>query len=133
VGTGGFSATTKREKQMFRRLSLLIIGFASLGLLLVPANATPISGGDLPLSAPLKISGASVYHSSLNTPIQTGNHELHTASGSGYASIAPHQFALRVPTNPPPTVSETPEPSTFALFGTGLMMLGGVVRRKFRR
>ncbi len=114
---------------MFNR-SFLIFGLM-LGAFLAPANATPISGGEMTLSSPLKISEHGVFSSSLNSTVQASNHRDNNSSG--YAGMAPHQFALRVPTQPPPPVSETPEPSTFALFGTGLMMLGGVVRRKFRR
>jgi hypothetical protein len=56
------------------------------------------------------------------------------ATGSGYENedILNWEFA-NTATLPPPVVGPTPEPGSFALFGTGLLSVAGLVRRKTMR
>lgn len=100
--------------------------------LAMSAGATPMVGGATGAPQLLGANVGGLFKSSLkDAGASYSNHEFHGASGLVQASgFAPRQFSLRVP---PPVTSETPEPSTLALFGTGLFMLGGVVRRKFVR
>ncbi len=79
---------------------------------------------------------AGVYNSSLDGPGDGSgqgvlpDNNLGT-SGNGFLlqGHSAHQFALRVPV---PVVPEVPEPSTLTLFGSGLIIFGGAVRRRFR-
>lgn len=114
---------------MPRTLGSLIVGSLLLLLLAVPANATPIVGGSVVGShSPLSNVGG-LFNSSLGSNgVSGGSHQFY--GSVGHTGFAPHQFSLRVP---PPTDSQTPEPSTLTLFGSGLIMIGGAVRRRFRR
>ncbi len=115
---------------MIRLFTLMVNASLLLLLLAVSANATPIVGGRIGVSQSFKTNAGGVFNSSLTgRPLTSSNHGIGGTQGLIQGNgFAPHQFSERVP---PPTASETPEPSTLALFGTGLLMLGGVVRRKF--
>jgi hypothetical protein len=112
-------------------ISLACSSFVMLALAM-PAGATPIVGGTVGVSQSFKANVGGLFNSSLKSHgASFGDHQIHGATGLIQTSgFAPHQFSLRVP---PPVVSETPEPSTLALFGTGLLMLGGLVRKRFAR
>ncbi len=117
---------------MSRFLTSLAFGLFLMLALAMPAGATPIVGGTIGVSQSFKANVGGLFNSSLNGHGESyGDHESHGAPGLVQTSgFAPHQFSLRIP---PPVVSETPEPSTLALFGTGLLMLGGLVRKRFVR
>jgi len=117
---------------MSRFLTSLASGLFLVLVLAMPAVATPIVGGTIGVSQSFKANVGGLFNSSLKSKgASYGDHEIHGAPGLIQTSgFAPHQFSLRVP---PPVVSETPEPSTLALFGTGLLMLGGLVRKRFVR
>jgi len=106
---------------------LFTVGLLSSFALVLSASATPVAGGATISSHSLKSGGGGLFNSSLTVNSGGNSQASHNSFAGG--SIRPHQFSFRVP---PPVISETPEPSTYALFGTGLMMLGGAVRRKFR-
>jgi PEP-CTERM motif len=105
--------------------SLFLFSFA------VSAGATPIVGGAIGVSHSFKSNVGGVFSSSLNADSAgNNNHEFHGPQGLGQGTgFGPHQFVERVP----PPASETPEPSTLALFGTGLTMLAGAVRKRLGR
>jgi PEP-CTERM motif len=110
----------------------LVALLITVACLSVGAYATPIAGAGVVAPHSFSSFGGKVYNSSLSGEASEQSHLslITNNSGSGHVNIAPHQFSLRVP---PPTDSQTPEPSTLILFGSGLMMVGGAVRRKFRR
>jgi len=115
------------------RMSRLQVSLVALLItvvcLSVGACATPIAGAGAVAPHSFSSFGGRVFNSSLSGGGSDQGHLTITTNNSGI-NIAPHQFSLRVP---PPTDSQTPEPSTLILFGSGLMMVGGAVRRKFRR
>ncbi len=115
---------------MARFLSSLACSSLVMLALAMPAGATPIVGGTVGLSQSFKANVGGLFNSSLKSDgASNGDHQIPGATGLIQTSgFAPHQFILRVP---PPVVTETPEPSTLALFGTGLLMLGGLVRKRF--
>ncbi len=124
----------ERMENMSRFFSYAACSLFLLISLAMSAGATPMVGGAIGASQSQSL-GANVgglFNSSLKgAGTSYSDHGLHGAPGLLQTSgFAPHQFSLRVPT---PVASETPEPSTLALFGTGLIMLGGAVRRKFLR
>jgi hypothetical protein len=114
---------------MSRRHVSLVALLITVACLSVGAHATPIAGSGVVTAHSFSSFGGRVYNSSLSGGASEQSHLSLIANNSGI-NIAPHQFSLRVP---PPHESETPEPSTLILFGSGLMMVGGAVRRKFRR
>lgn len=96
------------------------------------AFGTPITNGISGASHSLDIHAAALYSSSLaGTKSQQNYFGLATNDPGARVAIAPHQFAMRLPT--PAPLPQTPEPSTLTLFGTGLIFFGGAVRRKYRR
>jgi hypothetical protein len=111
--------------------SLAVVIFLSLTLS-TTARATPIAGAGFAQSHAFHGNAGEVFNSSIASGGIQQHLSLATASNSSlhFDGIAPHQFSLRVP---PPNESETPEPSTLTLFGSGLMMVAGAARRKFRR
>jgi len=94
----------------------------------VGAYATPIAGAGVVAPHSFSSFGGRVYNSSLSGGSSEQSHVTVPTNNSG-VNIAPRQFSLAVPVT---HESETPEPSTLILFGSGLMMVGGAVRRKFR-
>ena len=114
---------------MSRLSGSLVAGSLFLFSFAVSAGATPIAGGAIDVSHSFKSNVGGVFSSSLNADsVGNSNHEFHGSQGLG-SGFGPHQFAERVP----PPASETPEPSTLALFGTGLTMLAGAVRKRLVR
>jgi hypothetical protein len=125
VRTKNYWKGAKMSRLQVSRVAVLI----TVACLSVGAYATPIAGAGAVAPHSFSSFGGRVYNSSLSGGGSDQNHLTITTNNSGI-NIAPHQFSLRVP---PPTDSQTPEPSTLILFGSGLMMVGGAVRRKFRR
>ena len=125
VRTKNYWKGAKMSRRHFSFVTLLI----AVACLSVGAYATPIAGAGAVAAHSFTSFGGRVYNSSLSGGASDQGHLTITTNNSGI-NIAPHQFSLRVP---PPTDSQTPEPSTLILFGSGLMMVGGAVRRKFRR
>jgi hypothetical protein len=110
--------------------SLVAAIFLSM-MLSTSAGATPIAGAGFVQSHAFHSNAGGVYNSSLADGGSQQHLSLATSnSGFHFAGIAPHQFSMRVPS---PDQPETPEPSTLTLFGSGLMMVAGAARRKFRR
>lgn len=52
---------------------------------------------------------------------------------NGYPDGIPQTFIGDAPPAPPPPPSPTPEPGSLALLGTGLLGMGGVMRRRMHR
>jgi hypothetical protein len=117
---------------MSRVIGSLAASFLLFLLMAASASATPIVGGQFVTPSPLKDNVGGVFNSSLGGS-EGGNtsHQFYRSGGiSQGTGIGPHQFALRLP---PPVESETPEPSTLTLFGTGMIMLAGAVRKRLVR
>jgi PEP-CTERM motif len=84
----------------------------------------------LPVSSLIDYTGGSIC--SLDAPCNDG---VNYMSAFAFPKADPYvesgSLTLISSVDPPSAV--TPEPSTFALFGTGLLSLAGVMRRRFVR
>ncbi|MGH9511749.1 MAG: PEP-CTERM sorting domain-containing protein [Terriglobales bacterium] len=102
---------------MVRAFGSMIAGSLLLLSMAAPVAATPVFSRPTVALHSLSANVGDLFNSALNA---------HAVGNNGH-EIASRQFSARVP------VAETPEPSTLALFGTGLLMVAGAVRRKFSR
>ena len=110
---------------MFRISSYCIAATFLLATLVGSASATTIFVQASPARGALNSQIADLYSSSF------GGQQSGDVAGNNFRlglGSHPHNFAMAVP-----VASETPEPSTLTLFGSGLIVVAGAFRRKFRR